>query len=105
MALSRKSITYLKEHPKISVSLHFLLQSLIRRRQLPNIRGVCQSELGRRIKEDIPDPGNNLALLSLSNIHRLEQVSVTFTQVKDITKHFFDEFVGAALNDRRIRVS
>ena len=96
---------YLQKHSELAVSFHILLQSLLRPRQLPHVRGIGQSELDRRIKEDIPDLRNDLTLFSLSNIHRLEQVSIAFTQVKDIAKNLFDEFVRAAFDDRRIRIS
>lgn len=101
----RECNTYLKEQPKVCVTGHLLLQPLFRPRQLPQVRGVCQSEFSRRVKEDVPYPRNDLALLSLSNVHHLEQIAVAFTQVKDIAKNFFDKIVNTVFDNGGVRIS
>ena len=68
----REPSTYFEKHSEFSVIFHLLLQSLLRRRQLTDVRGVGQSELSGRIEEDIPNSRNDLSLFPLPNVHGLE---------------------------------
>ena len=51
--------------------------------------------LSAHVLEDIPDPRNDLAPLSLPDVHCLEKVSIAFPQVKDIAKYPFDDSCGS----------
>jgi hypothetical protein len=41
----------------------------------------------------------------LPNVHWLEQETVTFTQIEDISKHFIDKAIDVVFDDGKVRIS
>ena len=97
-------VTYINEHSKVSIILGLFPQPFLCHCRLANIRGISQSELSRRIEEDVPSPSNDFPLFSSPNINHFKQVSVASAQIENISKDFTHKSVDTTSEGWRANI-
>ena len=68
---------------------------------MSNVNGIRQSELCRRIQEDISNALDDRSLFALPDIQDLEKSTIALAQVQNVTEHFFDKLLDLAWPDNR----
>lgn len=58
---------------------------------MSDVDGISQPELGGSSEEYVPNPLDHVLLLTLSDIHHLQQPPIALPQIQDISKDIIDE--------------
>ena len=68
---------------------------------MSDITRILNSEVGCRVQEYITDVANDRTLFTLPDVHHLEQSTVAFSKIENVSEYFFNEFIDLAWSDDR----
>jgi hypothetical protein len=94
---------HLEEEPELGVGVLLVLDALLREREVADVAGVREPELGGRAEEDVADALDHGRLLALAHAQLLEQPPVALAQVEHVVEHVLDQRVQPVAREDRGR--